>query len=154
MTDTGVNRLYLPSLAPTYDWLRPLAWPMLRIVGGLILIPHGVPKLFGTFAPVLAKNVLAPLGLPAPIYWAYFLGALEIFGGILLAAGFMTRLLALMLSVESAIIFFFVSLSKGWIYSVPGGGAEFPALLFVLYLAIVFKGAGEYSIDSVLKRDL
>jgi uncharacterized membrane protein YphA (DoxX/SURF4 family) len=37
---------------------------------------------------------------------------------------------------------------------VPGGGAEFPALLFVLYLAIFFKGAGEYSIDSVLKREL
>jgi putative oxidoreductase len=154
MTDAGGNRLYLPWLASAYDRLRPLAWPMLRITAGLIMIPHGVPKLFGTFAPVLAKNVLTPLGLPAPIYWAYFLGALEIFGGILLAAGFLTRLFALMFAVETAIIVIFVSLPKGWIYSVPGGGAEFVALLFVLYLAFVFKGAGNYSIDSVLKQEL
>ncbi len=87
MTDIGINRLYLPGLASTYDRLRPLAWPMLRIAAGLIMIPHGIPKLFGTFAPVLAKTVLAPLGFPEPLYVAYFLGALEIFGGSLLAAG-------------------------------------------------------------------
>ncbi len=154
MTRNGINRLYLPVMAKAYDRLRPLAWPMLRIAAGLIMIPHGIPKLFGSFAPVLAKNVLAPLGLPAPIYWAYFLGALEVFGGILLAAGFLTRLLALMFAVETAIIFAFVSLPKGWIYSVPGGGAEYPGLLLVLYLAFVFKGAGGCSIDDALKREL
>src|SRR5579862_9046466 len=118
------DRLYFPRLAPACDFVAPLAWPMLRVAAGLIMIPHGVPKLFGTFAPILAKNVLTPLGLPGPVYWAYFLGILEIFGGALLAAGFMARLLALMFAVETAVIFIFVSLPKGWIYSVPGGGAE------------------------------
>ena len=103
---------------------------------------------------MLAKNVLAPLGFPAPLAVAYFLGALEIFGGIFVAAGFLTRLVALMFAVETAIIFVFVSLPKGWIYSVPGGGAEYPGLLFVLFLAFVFRGAGEFSVDAVLKREI
>jgi putative oxidoreductase len=154
MTGNAINRLYLPGMAETYDRLRPLAWPMLRIATGLIMLPHGIPKLFGSFAPVLAKNVLAPLGFPAPLAVAYFLGALEIFGGIFVAAGFLTRLVALMFAVETAIIFVFVSLPKGWIYSVPGGGAEYPGLLFVLFLAFVFRGAGEFSIDAALKREL
>lgn len=154
MTHNEINRLYLSVMAGPYDRLRPLAWPMLRIAAGLIMIPHGIPKLFGAFAPLLAKNVLAPLGFPAPLYVAYFLGILEIFGGILLAAGFLTRLVALMFVVETAIIFLFVSLPKGWIYSVPGGGAEYPGILFVIYLALAIRGAGEYSVDGVLKREI
>jgi putative oxidoreductase len=154
MTRDAIHRLYLPGMAKTYDGLRPLAWPMLRIATGLIMVPHGIPKLFGSFAPLLAKNVLAPLGFPAPLAVAYFLGALEIFGGVLLAAGFLTRLVALMFVVETAIIFVFVSLPKGWIYSVPGGGAEYPGLLFVLFLALVFRGAGAFSVDAALRWEL
>jgi putative oxidoreductase len=120
------HRLYFRWLGPAYDRLRPLSCPMLRVAAGLIMIPHGVPKLFGSFAPTLAKNVLAPLGLPGPIYWAYFLGTLEILGGVLLAAGFLTRLFAVMFAVETAMIFAFASLPKGWIYSVPGWGCRIP----------------------------
>jgi putative oxidoreductase len=148
------THLYLPFLAPIHARLEPLAWPLVRITAGLIMIPHGIPKIFGTFAPVLAKNVLAPLGLPAPLYLAYFLGTLEILGGVLLAVGFMTRLLALMFAIETAVILYFVSLPKGWIYSVPGGGAEFPALLMILFVALVFKGAGPYSLDSACRREI
>ena len=66
----------------------------------------------------------------------------------------MTRLLALMFACETAIIFVFVSLPKGCVYSQPGGGAEFPALLTVLYLAVLFKGANNFSIDAALRREL
>ena len=52
MTGNAINRLYLPGMTRTYDWLRPLAWPMLRIAAGLLMLPHGIPKLFGSFAPV------------------------------------------------------------------------------------------------------
>ena len=148
---TSCPRLLLPFLAPIYDRVSGFAWPLVRVAAGLIMIPHGVPKLFGNFAPVLAERVLAPLGCPSPLYWAYFLGALAIFGGALLAAGCLTRLLALMFAAETAIITTMVSLPKGWIYSVPGGGAEFPALLTVLYVALVLRvrstasGVGRFS---------
>lgn len=41
-----------------------------------------------------------------------------------LALGVVTRPLALAFAVETAIITAAVSWPKGWIYSVPGGGAE------------------------------
>lgn len=59
-----------------------------------------------------------------------------------------------MFAAETAVILIFVKFPKGWIYSVPGGGAEFPALLFVLYLALMFEGAGKWSIDSMARREL
>ncbi len=147
-------RLYVPALAPLYRQLSPLAWPLMRIACGVIMIPHGIPKIFGGFAPILAQNVLAKIGFPAPLYWAYFLGVLEILGGALLAAGLMTRLLALMFAVETAIITIYVSVPKGWFYSAPGGGAEFPALLLVLYVALVLRGGDNCSVDAALRREL
>jgi len=45
-----------------YDRLSVFAWPLVRVAAGLIMLSHGVPKLFGNFAPVLAERVLTPLG--------------------------------------------------------------------------------------------
>jgi len=60
-------------------------------------------------------------------------------GGVLLALGVITRPLALAFAVETAIITAAVAWPKGWIYSVPGGGAEFPFLLFAVYVAILLR---------------
>ncbi len=148
------QRLVFPGLAGSYERLAPWGWALARVAAGAIMIPHSLPKLFGSFAPVLAKNVLAPLGFPAPLYWAYFLGALELAGGALLALGLLTRPLAAAFAVETAIITLGVAWPKGWFYSAPGGGAEFPALLFLLYLAILLRGPGRYSLDRALGREL
>ncbi|HKV55004.1 MAG TPA: DoxX family protein [Candidatus Binataceae bacterium] len=129
MHDIDSRRLMFPGLAGLYRAAEPWGDLWLRVVAGGIMIPHSIPKLFGSFAPVLARNVLGPLGFPGPLYWAYFLGLLELVGGVLLALGVLTRPLALAFAVETAIITAAVSWPKGWIYSVPGGGAEFPFLL-------------------------
>lgn len=125
------------------------AWLLVRCAAGAIALPHAWPKLFGTFAPVLAEKVLTPLGIPAPLLVAYALGMLELVGGVLLILGLGTRLVALLMVGEWAVITFAVAIPKGWIYSVPGGGAEFPAIMTVLYLAIVFYGAGHFSLDQL-----
>ena len=123
MHDIDSRRLMFPALAGLYRAAEPWGDLWLRVVAGGIMIPHAIPKLFGSFAPVLAKNVLGPLGFPGPLYWAYFLGVLELGGGVLLALGLLTRPLALAFAVETAIITLGVAWPKGWIYSVPGGGA-------------------------------
>jgi putative oxidoreductase len=151
--DTAV-RAY-PRLTGLYETLEPLGYPLLRFFAGVIMIPHSIPKLFGTFAPVLAKNVLAPLGFlnyPDPLFWAYFLGGLEIVGGTLLALGLLTRPLALAFAIETAIITWCVAVPKGWVYSSPGGGAEFPFILFVVYVAILCMGPGGYSLDRLVAK--
>lgn len=148
------RRLMFPGLAGTYARLAPWGWTLVRVAAGAVMIPHAVPKLFGSFAPVLAKNVLAPLGFPAPLYWAYFLGGLELAGGALLALGLLTRPLAAAFAIETAVIALGVAWPKGWFYSAPGGGAEFPTLLFLLYVAILLRGPGRHSLDRALGREV
>jgi putative oxidoreductase len=132
--------------------LTTLAWTIVRLATGFIAIPHSIPKLFGPFAPTLARNVLAPLGIPYPLYAAYFLGALELVGGVLIMIGLFTRFAAALSLVEWTIITVFVAWPKGWIYSVPGGGAEFTFIVACLYLALVLGGSGPYSLDAKLSR--
>jgi putative oxidoreductase len=153
MDELDTRRLIFPRLARIYRSVAPYSYTLIRFAAGAIMIPHGVPKLFGTFAPVLAKNVLAPLGFPAPLAWAYWLGALEVFGGAMLALGLFTRPLALLFAFETAIIAFFVALPKGYFYSVPGGGFEYPQLLFILYVAIVLRGGERCAIDNIIARE-
>jgi hypothetical protein len=38
-------RLLFPKLKPFYDWVEPLTWPLIRLTVGLMIIPHGWPKL-------------------------------------------------------------------------------------------------------------
>lgn len=37
----------IPALSPLYDKLSPFAYPLMRITTGALLIPHGIPKIFG-----------------------------------------------------------------------------------------------------------
>ena len=84
--------------------------------------------------------------------WAYFLGILEFAGGAALAVGFLTRPVALMLTVEFLIITFW-HYGNGYSFSSPKGGYEYPLLLLFIYAAIFFRGAGRCSIDRAIGRE-
>ena len=38
-------KLLIPQLHSFYQWAEPLSWALIRITAGLMLIPHGWPKL-------------------------------------------------------------------------------------------------------------
>ena len=40
-------RLLIPALAPFYAIVERLSYPIIRVTAGLMLLPHGWPKLFG-----------------------------------------------------------------------------------------------------------
>ncbi len=146
------GRLVFPGLAGLYERLSPLRYPLMRFVAGAILIPppHGYGKLFLGFAPMVANNILAKLGFPAPLAWAYWLGILEFFGGAMLALGLLTRPIALCLVIEFIVITFFWNFQFGFAFTAQGGGFEYPLVLLVLYVAILFRGGGRYSLDRRL----
>ncbi len=83
------KRLIFPGLGTLYQSIAPYSYAVIRFCAGAIVIYHGYMKLFGGFAGPVAQNVLTPLGFPAPLAWAYFLGVLEFFGGAALAVGFL-----------------------------------------------------------------
>jgi hypothetical protein len=38
------NRLFIPSLAPFYAGIEPYLYPFMRVVVGLMMVPHGIEK--------------------------------------------------------------------------------------------------------------
>ena len=155
MLEADSPKLALPQSAAFYGRAAPFGLVLVRVAAGAIIMPHAFPKLFGSFAPVLAKNVLAPLGFldfPDPLFWAYFLGLLELVGGACLILGLLTRLFALGLAIECAIITWFVAIPKGWFYASPGGGAEFPAILALVYVGILLAGPGHCALDRLIAK--
>jgi putative oxidoreductase len=146
------TRLIIPGLAGLYQSIAPYSYAIIRFCAGAVLIYHGYGKLFGGNIGAVAQNVATPLGLPVPIAWAYFLGLLEFAGGALLAIGFLTRPIALMLTVEFIVITFWHH-GNGYSFSSPHGGYEFPLLLTLVYAAIFFRGAGRCSIDRMIGKE-
>ena len=62
--DAGQPRLFVPQLQPFYRWAEPLSWALIRITAGLMIIPHGWPKLMmgvtATANMALVKRGIAP----------------------------------------------------------------------------------------------
>jgi hypothetical protein len=83
--------------------------------------------------------------------WAYFIGALEFFGGIMLAIGLLTRVVAAAFVIEMAVISFGVL----WpVWSWGKHGMEYALLMGILALAILFRDGGRYALDHYLGREL
>src|SRR5208337_2982989 len=111
------TRLIIPGLAGLYQSIAPYSYAIIRFCVGAILIYHGYGKLFGGNIASVAEHVVTPLGLPMPMAWAYFIGILEFFGGAALAIGFLTRPIALMLTLEFIVITF---MARGqWLLAFP-----------------------------------
>ena len=146
------SRLLIPGLAGFYQAVAPYSYAMIRFIAGAILVLHGYNKLFVFGVQGVADHVVTVLGLPMPLAWAYLLGILECFGGAALAVGFLTRPIALMLTIEFVIITFW-HYGNGYAFSSPHGGYEYPLVLLVLYAAIFFRGAGRCSIDRMIGKE-
>ena len=76
-------------------------------------------------------------------------GALEFFGGLLVALGLFTRLVAFIVSGEMAVAYFMFHAPKGfWPISTGGDLAVLFCFVF-LYLAVA--GGGAWSLDRALR---
>jgi putative oxidoreductase len=144
------KRLLVPAVAAFYDMLAPLSYTLIRFSLGIFLIPHGFAKLFQDDAVAAARNFVN-FGWSYPLAWAYFIGALEFFGGIMLAIGLLTRAVAAAFVIEMSVISFGVL----WpVWSWGRRGMEYALLMGILSLAILFRGGGRYSLDHYIGREL
>jgi putative oxidoreductase len=94
------------------------------------------------------------LGIPAPTVNAYFVGALECFGGLLLIIGLASRPIALMIAISMCVAYWTADHDAVMrIFSDPDKFVKadpFPFLLAAL-IVLVF-GPGLLSADALLKR--
>jgi putative oxidoreductase len=143
-------RLLIPRLAPLYDLLTPLSWPLIRCATGLILAVHGWGKI--SKGPEVVAPVFAKLGFEPALAVVYLLIFVEFFGGISLALGLFTRFFAAAITIEMAVIFFTQYLPNG--FSWLNKGYEFVLLWGLVSLAIWLRGGGPYSLDRRLGVEL
>lgn len=151
------NELLIPSLARFYEAARPATYALLRAAFGLTIVTHGVPKLFGVAHGSMADplggstNLIANvLNLPFAPQLAMFVALLETFGGLAVAIGLTTRLIAPMLGVQMLLI----SMALGPTYPWIDRGIEYPLMLGFIALMISIHGGGPYSIDRRIGREL
>jgi putative oxidoreductase len=120
------------------------AHALLRIAAGLLFIPHGAQKLFGWLSGPEGRS---PALFP-DLMW--FAGVLEFFGGILIAAGWLTRPVAFLLSGQMLVAYFMAHAPKGALPILNRG--ELALLYCFIFLFLAAAGAGPWSIDSFLKK--
>jgi putative oxidoreductase len=143
-------RLFIPSLATFYDAVRPLSWLIIRLTVGLMLIPHGWPKVQAGIAAT-ASSALAKRGIQPAEPLAVVIIALETIGGLCIALGLFTRFWALGVAIEMAVIAY-QYLPSGFGWTRPG--YEYPLMWSLVALAIALRGGGPWSLDRKIGREL
>jgi putative oxidoreductase len=126
---------------------------LLRVVGGLTISAHGAQKLFGWFGGGGVRGTAGffeNLGFRPPVLLTVLAGLGEV-GGLLFAAGFLTPLAALGMTIVMFNAIAVVHWSKGFFNG--NGGLEFPLSLATIAIAVTMTGPGRFSIDRAIGWD-
>jgi len=143
------TKLLIPGLRPFYDWAEPASWALVRLTAGLMIIPHGWPKVMAGIGPT-AASALAKRGIEPAEPLAVVLMLLETVGGLCVAVGLFTRFFAAAIAIEMAVIAYIYFPKFGW----TNPGYEYPLMWCLVMVAIALRGGGPYSIDRKLGREL
>ena len=147
-TSQGADpRPLIPALGRYYGFTSDLAYLIVRVTVGLMLIPHGWIKVMN-MGPTGVAAYFARLGLEPS--WAFTFIALfnETIGGILIALGLFTRPIALLLVIEFIVLLVVVHVPRG--YGMAVNGIEFPLMWGLMLLVVMLRGGGPYSLDRKL----
>jgi len=144
----------IPAIASITNALSPFAEPLVRVTAGLLLVPHGAQKLFGWFGgygiEATGQFFASKLGLPPSL--ALVAGLIEFFGGLALALGLGTRVVAALVAGMMAVAVLQVHLGAGFFWT--SGGFEYPLFWGIVALAFVIRGGGRWSLDALIGHEV
>jgi putative oxidoreductase len=143
------SRRIFRALDPIYDLLEPLTYPMIRFIAGVMMIPHGYGKVFGGIEGT--TKFFASAGLEPAFLLAWYVGLLELIGGICVAFGFLTRLMSVQLVGLLAVATFYIHLPSGFLWV--KGGYEYPLFWMIVMIAITIQGGAKLSIDNLMSKE-
>jgi len=130
---------------------------IIRIVLGLVILPHGAQKLLGWFGGYGFDGTMqyfASLGIPS--LFGVLAIAAEFFGSIGLIIGLLTRVAAFGVGSVMLVAAVMVHLPNGffmnWFGNQPGEGIEYFLVMVAVALVLVIKGGGTCSFDERISR--
>jgi putative oxidoreductase len=112
--------------------LSEVASLVVRVIVGIIIAAHGWEKLTVIGPANFGQGLLAQSGVPLPIFMGYVVTFTEVIGGILLIVGLLSRLVALLLTINLIIATLMVNIHVGLLSSTSGVGAELPLALILV----------------------
>ncbi|KIP22689.1 DoxX [Anoxybacillus ayderensis] len=125
---------------------------LIRLAVGLTFMGHGAQKLFGWFGGYGLKGTggwLESIGLKPGMTMALIAGLAEFVGGLLFALGLFTPFAALLIAATMFIAIVKVHAPNGfWITQ---NGFEYNLILIVVVIGVALIGAGDYSLDALIK---
>ena len=138
-------------------WTLDASALILRLATGLIFIPHGYSKVFGSGGPSAFAADLPGYGVPA--FLGYLAAYAEFFGAILLIVGLLTRLDALLLAGTMFVAAFVVQLpdalrdpeAAGHRFFAAMRAIELPLAMFGMVVTLLLIGPGRLSLDALLR---
>jgi putative oxidoreductase len=118
---------------------------LLRVTLGVLVLLHGIAKIFG--GPAFVIGLLEKLGLPGELGYAVFIG--EGIAPLLMIFGAFTRIAALLVAANMVVAVLLVHMDKLLVLDKTGGWAlELEGMFFLTALAVALLGPGRYSIDG------
>jgi putative oxidoreductase len=136
------------------EWAPAIA----RLVLGLVMLPHGLQKLFGMFGgPGWNGSIGFLTGmLHVPYPFAVLAILAETVGALALILGFLGRVGAFGVAVNMLVATFLVHAPNGffmnWGGNQKGEGFEYHILAIGLALIVMIAGSGAASVDLALTR--
>lgn len=147
-------------LATSSDTALAVVTLVLRLVLGLVILPHGAQKLLGWFGGYGFQGTMAfftqTMRIPAPLALLAIIA--EFFGPLALFLGLLTRPAAAGIAVVMVVAALTSHLRHGffmnWYGSQQGEGYEFHLLAAGSGLVLVVTGGGAWSLDALIAATL
>jgi putative oxidoreductase len=157
-----MNKILFWLMNPPTD--GPKSILLLRLMAGGVFLWEGILKFVYVNQGV---GRFTKLGLPMPVYTANFVACLEIFGGLLLISGLLTRLISIPFIIEMivAILSTKISLYLGtsplplppappkigmWAV-LHESRSDYAQIMITIFLLV--NGPGRWSLDALLHRN-
>lgn len=118
---------------------------LLRLVLGVLILLHGIAKIMA--GPAFIISSVTAAGLPAQLAYLVYVG--EVVAPILLIVGIWSRPAALIIAGNMVFAIFLVHMKQLGSLNDQGGWAlELQGMFLVTALALVFLGAGRFSLGG------
>ena len=147
-----MNKQTIHSILKSDAGLAALA---LRVPVGVILAAHGAQKLFGWFGGYGLEGTgqwMASIGLEPGYLMALLAGSAEFYGGLALVLGLLTRPAAVVSAFTMLVAIFSVHFEHGLFLT--NNGYEYALALFAATVALTIQGAGSFSVDNAIAKNV